>query len=144
MVNLNDNSSEIKAFILDGIAKFDRQEGDANSVGIYACPWGGWISLNFNKSKTLESTFNNCPDFEFVEFDLLEIESWGMEYGSSDPMFIDQSGNTYTHNHDDGDDALNGIFFQYLEDLIKNTRSDIPLTKILLQMLDSSYSKVVV
>jgi hypothetical protein len=144
VVNLNDTTAEVQKFILDGIEKFRQQEGTPDSIGIYGCPWSGWISLNFNINKTLESTFNNCPDFEFVEFDLLEIESWSMEYGSSSPIFVDQSGNTYTHSHDNGDDALNEIFFRYLEELIRNMKSEINISKILLQMLDSSYSKVVV
>ena len=32
-----------------------------NSIGIYCSPWSGWLTTNFNISKNIAETENNCP-----------------------------------------------------------------------------------
>ncbi|MES1182015.1 MAG: hypothetical protein ABUL44_04380, partial [Flavobacterium sp.] len=116
------------------------QNGNPNSVGIYCCPWSGWLTVNFNLRKSLENTNNNCPDFEFVEFDMLDFPEWRSEYESNDQTY--QTGNTVIQfNHERGDDELNKIFFSYLLPLVTELKGKIKC-KILLQFLDSNYSMV--
>ena len=79
MVILDNYLSEIESFVLNSIQKFTSENQQPSSIGIYCCPWAGWLTTNFNISTTLEETENNCPDFEFVEFGLLELDKWQEE-----------------------------------------------------------------
>ena len=138
MVFLDKYKDKIEGFILEAIQKFTTQHGNPNSIGIYCCPWSGWVTMNFNVIKSLEETKNNCPDFEFVEFDVLDFQEWQDEYESDSPEY--QTGNKVLHpDPDEGDEGVNKIFFSYLLSIVTNTKLK---SKILLQFLDSSYLKV--
>ena len=137
MVNLNDYKNKIKDFVLTSAKKFTSEKGNANSFGIYCCPWAGWLTTNFNVNKSIKETNNNCPDFEFVEFDILDLTEWEKEYESDAPLYkIDET--IFNFNHDMGDEKLNQIFLDYLEPLIIDIKSRTN-QQILLQFLDSKY-----
>jgi hypothetical protein len=141
MLELEPYKIQITEFITDSINRFIAENGPPSSIGIYCCPWAGWLTINFNKSKTLTQTKNNCPDFEFVEFDLLDFPEWQEEYELESPTYkIDAQ--VIVHQHDLGDAKLNELFFHFLEPLaakIKQQRKE----DILLQMLDSNFVKVI-
>jgi len=140
MVVLDDYKSKIDEFIVEAVEKFKTLHGNPNSVGIYCCPWSGWLTINFNLKKSLQETNNNCPDFEFVEFDVLDFPEWQDEYESNAPKY--QAGASITKfNHEEGDEDLNKIFFAYLLPIVTETNIRIK-HKILLQFLDSNYLKV--
>ncbi len=88
MIELDKYSNFIENFIQDSIGRFKSDnKGEPKSIGIYCCPWAGWLTTNFNIHKTLNETNNNCPDFEFVEFDFLELDGWQEEYESENPTY---------------------------------------------------------
>jgi hypothetical protein len=62
-INLDNDIKIIEDFIQNSIEKFKIENGNPNSIGIYCCPWAGWLTTNFNLDKTLKETENNCPDF---------------------------------------------------------------------------------
>lgn len=141
MINIDKNIKQIEKFIQNSIEKFKMENGNPNSIGIYCCPWAGWLTTNFNLEKTLDETQNNCPDFQFVEFDFLELPEWQEEYENTNPQF-EINGQKIEHDHDFGDEKLNEIIFSYLKPIVrdlKNQNNSI----FLLQMLDSSFVQVV-
>ncbi|MCX2745830.1 hypothetical protein OO013_18250 [Mangrovivirga sp. M17] len=136
MIDLNDNTAGIKEFVSTSIERFRSEKGNFNSIGIYCCPWSGWISINFNIEKTLTETDNNCPDFEYVEFGLLDIPEWQDEYENDNPEF--KIGDTIKiHDHDLGDENFNSLIFDYLRPITVEIKDNYK-SDFLLQMLDSN------
>jgi len=140
MINLDHYTETIKEFLQTSMVRFQSENGEPNSIGIYCCPWAGWLTTNFNVDKTLRETENNCPDFEFVEYDGLELEGWQDEYESDEPMYV-VGGRTMKHDHDSGDEELNGLVFRYLEPIAISVKAQFGID-VELQMLDSNYVKV--
>ena len=141
MINIDKDIKKIEESIQDSIEKFKIENGNPNSIGIYCCPWAGWLTTNFNLGKTLNETENNCPDFQFVEFDFLELPEWQEEYENDNPEF-EINGQTIQHNHDSGDEKLNELIFSYLTPIVKELK-DKNNSTFLLQMLDSNFVQVV-
>jgi len=140
MINIDKDIKLIEEFIQSSIEKFKMENGNPNSIGIYCCPWAGWLTTNFNLDRTLQETQNNCPDFQFVEFDYLELPEWQEEYESQNPEF-EINGRKIKYSHDFGDEKLNEIIFNYLNPIIKGLK-DKNNSIFLLQMLDSSFVQV--
>jgi hypothetical protein len=139
MINLNRNTKQIEEFIQNSIEKFQSENGIPTSIGIYCCPWAGWLTTNFNLDKKLNETEYNCPDFQFVEFDLLELSEWQEEYENEMPKF-EIGGQTIEHNHDFSDEKLNELIFNYLKPIIRRLKEK-ENSVFLLQMLDSSFAE---
>ncbi len=140
MLILDNYSEQIESFITASIAKFMSENGLPSSIGVYCCPWAGWMTTNFNLVKTAGETGYNCPDYEFVEFDYQELSNWQEEYETDSPVYK-VSGTVITHRHELGDEALNELVLSFLERIvmkIKQTQQQ----EILLQMLDSRFYKV--
>lgn len=140
MIDLDDNKKAITEFINNSITRFQTVNGLPTSIGIYCCPWSGWITTNFNIKTKLSETENNCPDFDFVEYDFMEIPEWENEYESEHPEFK-TNGLVNSHNHELGDENINEIVFNYLKPIviaIKESKN----SAFLLQMLDSNFSEV--
>jgi hypothetical protein len=140
MINLAKNVKQIEEFIQNSIETFKIENGNPTSIGIYCCPWAGWLTTNFNLEKQLKETENNCPNFEFVEFDFLELTEWKEEYENDKPVFEINSV-LIKHNHNIGDEKLNELIFSYLEPIIKRLKEKNN-SIFLLQMLDSSFVEV--
>ena len=94
MVILDQYESQIERFIQSSVERFKMEIGSPSSVGIYCCPWAGWLTSNFNLSKTLQEAYSNCPDFEFVEFDCLDLAEWQKEYETDTYVFKISDTNT--------------------------------------------------
>ena len=90
---------------------------------------------NFNIDKHLSETDNNCPDFQYVEFDILDLPEWSAEYEKEDPMY-QLNDSIIRHDHDTGDEKLNQLIFEYLKPImiVFKKKHDF---NFLLQMLDS-------
>ena len=140
MIDLDENKKGITEFINNSISRFQTEYGLPTSIGIYCCPWSGWITTNFNIKTKLTETENNCPDFDFVEYDYMEIPEWEDEYESENPEFK-TSGLVKRVNHYLGDEVFNKIIFDYLKPIvaeIKEQKDSI----FLIQMLDSNFEIV--
>ena len=140
MVLLDNYKSKIDEFILESVQIFTNQYGNPKSIGIYCCPWSGWMTINFNLKKSLQEANNNCPNFEFVEFAILDFPEWEDEYETNDPKY--QRGNTvFEFNHKDGDEKLNEIFLPYLLSIVAEIKTKIKQV-IVVQFLDRNYFNV--
>lgn len=140
MIDLDKQCSIIEKFIQVSIEKFKTDnKAVPKSIGVYCCPWAGWMTTNFNINKTLKETENNCPDFEFVEFDFLELEGWQEEYETENPTYK-TNGLLIHYQPGTGDEKLNEVIFKYMEPIIVKLRANNE-SDFLLQMLDSNFIK---
>jgi len=144
MVELKNDIDNIKQFIIAGLEKFTKDVNRPSIMGVYCCPRMGWISLNFNITHSFNQENYYCPDFEFVEFDLIEFENWQEEFDSMERIWIDDNSKTYHSNWGDGDEALNGFLFPFLKNLIVNLNKEIKLPSTVLQFLDSRFNEKII
>ena len=140
MIQFSDDQEQISQFLETSLNKFRAEQQDPASMGIYCSPQSGWLTTNFNSIQTLAEANNNCPDFEFVEFDILELPAWQEEYESEEPVFKTANAEL-TLTADMGDEDLNEFIFNFLLLFAKDlrSRSGIP---VLLQILDSKFAQV--
>lgn len=138
MVELNKNIEEIKEFLKTSIERFESENGKPKTIGIYCCPWSGWISTNFNLEITSEETGNNCPDFEIEEFDFLELNTWREEYETGTPTF---KINEQVKIIDTANESINKLIFDFLKPIVIELKENYE-TEYLLQMLDSRMVEV--
>lgn len=141
MLNLDHDLQKIEDFIQDSIQKFQTESGQPSSIGIYCCPWAGWLTTNFNLSKTLEETQNNCPDFQVVAYHFLDLPEWQEEYEKSEPIF-QINGSKIELSPRSGDEKPNGTVFDYLKPIVARIKSKNAAV-FLLQILDSRFVEVV-
>lgn len=139
MLELKNDINNIQQFIIAGLEKFTSEVNGPSVMGVYCCPWSGWISLNFNISRSLNGEDYNCLDFEFVEFDIIEFNNWQEEYDSFEGVWVDENSKIYNFNLDDGDEGLNGFFYRFLKDLLINLNKEYKLPSTVLQFLDSKF-----
>ncbi|MEM6265063.1 MAG: hypothetical protein AAGI38_21315, partial [Bacteroidota bacterium] len=91
--------------------------------------------------RVLSETENNCPDFEFVEYDFLELSKWAEEYETPNPQFkLGES--IIRHNHESGNENLNEMIFEYLKPVVVEIKKQHSFY-ILLQLLDSDNIEVI-
>lgn len=140
MIQLENETEKILQFIQNGITAFETTHGKAGSMGLYCCPWSGWLSLCFNKTRTIAETQQNCPDFEFVEFAMLDRSAWADEYESDNMSFRFENAEL-VRDETFGDEQLNRFVFNYLETLLPEIQKTFA-APVLLQMLDSGCCKV--
>ena len=140
MVKLDNSKDMIKEFIVKSTQRFSIENEHPNSIGIYCCPWSGWITTNFNINRSLSQTENNCPDFEFVEYDYLELQEWQNEYEKDKPTFKLDNELKY-HNHNLGDELFNRMIFEYLKPVVLELKDKFK-SDLLLQMLDSEIAEI--
>ena len=139
MIDLNKNIQVIENFLDSSIKRFQKENKRPNSIGIYCSPWSGWLTTNFNISKYIAETENNCPDFEYVEFDFLELSKWDDEYETDNPEY--KLNGSIIH-HDSGDESLNHLIFEYLKPIVLGIKKKHDFD-FLLQMLDSNEAEVI-
>lgn len=140
MLNLNTNKKSIEDFIQTSIDRFVKENQLPNSVGIYCCPWAGWLSTNFNAKRTIKEVENNCPDFEYVQFGCLALPKWEEEYETDNPQYK-LGDSIIQHDHDSGDESLNQLIFEYLKPIVIELKLKYDFD-FLLQMLDSDKVEV--
>lgn len=140
MVKLDNSKDMVKEFIVNSTQRFSTENEHPNSIGIYCCPWSGWITTNFNINRSLPETENNCPDFEFVEYDYLELQEWQNEYERENPAFK-SNGEIKYHNHDLGDEHFNRLIFEFLKPILSEIKQKFE-SDLLIQMLDSELAEV--
>jgi|GEM_PF-1481543 len=142
MIDIRKDISKIKAFIKSGIMDFEKSKGTPSAVGVYSCPEYGWVSLNFNKVKTIEEASSNCPDFEFVEEDLIDIPTWRIEYEMEEEVvrIINSRGREISFLIEDlGDENFNEPVFEALVEIVIELKYEFESyqNRYLVQILDS-------
>jgi len=165
MIQFTEDRPKIAKFLGSSVQKF-AQEFPGSKVcifGVYCCPWSGWISTNFESAAHMEQHLagwrasepdfiesdewgeynDNCPDFEHVEYSLLELEHWQAEYEAGGPFQVRKDGKTQRFSENDED--INRFFFTELLPIVQEVNFT-PLIKtevfrIGVQMLDSDYLK---
>lgn len=142
MINLIDQKTAIETFIVRGMENFTNEYGKPNSIGIYCSPVNGWVSLNFKGDSKLPESNPNCPDFEYVEFDLISFDSWSNEYNSDQPVWVDLDDFEYHYNEEHGDEGLNHVFFRYLKQIFWDVLKYNEMPETVIQLLDSRYNEV--
>ena len=136
MTELKNILNRIETEIENSILKFNKENGIPNILGIYCCPWAGWITTNFNLTKEV----TNCPDFEFVEFDFIELPELELEYQNELPKFkIDDEIISLDLEYL-GDEAINEIIFINLKPLALKIKATKKI-EVVLQMLDSKFGE---
>ena len=144
MIDLKDDNEKIMQFIIAGLENFSKEVREPAIMGIYCCPWSGWITLNFNISYSFSEVSYSCPDFEFVEYDFIEFKHWEEEYESLEGLWTDNNLKVYGVNRSEGDEGLNKFFFDYLKDIVVNLNEKSRLPPTLLQFLDSKFCKKII
>ena len=134
MTNLNTILIRIDSEIENSILKFIEQNGKPKTLGVYCCPWAGWLTTNFNLSKDEQ----NCPDFEFVEFDFIELPELEEEYQNDKTEFKIGDDLINLDIEELGDEAINEFMFNSLKSIATKIKENKRM-EVVLQMLDSQY-----
>ena len=142
MLKLKEFNQRIVTGIKQAISAFSQEHKEPKAIGIYSCPSSGWVSINFNKKKNISQVDSNCPDFEFVEFSLIELPEWTAEYESEEIQIKTGFLSKIKISPEDGDESFNKVIFDYLCDLCQPILLPQFSGKVLIQMLDSEYSAI--
>lgn len=140
MKNLNEDIPLIERFASNTIEKFIEAHGMPSSIGFYCCPWCSWLTINFNLDSTLGKANFNCPDFQFLDFGILDFPEWEEEYNKEYPIFMVDNIEIMC-NHYLGDENLNELIFNFLQPIVSRLK-DKYKASFLLQLLDSGLATV--
>lgn len=119
MIDLDGFKGKIEVFWVEAIRKFSYFQHDAQvtCVALYCCPYAGWLTINFDTEKDSD----NCPDFTFSAFDILQLEEWQQEYENFPILNIKINGEVKQFETEkDGDEVFNEIVFNYLKKLLQD------------------------
>lgn len=173
MINLTEFEKPIQEFIEITVSSFTQQYPVTKvaSIGLYCCPASGWISMGFDTKTHSDQNVaeykdqgpewygeddrgefcNNCPDFEFESFNMVDFPEWVEEYESGEILTvkIDDTSTKEIDVEEEGDEALNEVFISFLTKVLKESERQSVFTKINreftfrigVQMLDSEYSE---
>jgi hypothetical protein len=138
MINLNTILNRIECEIENSILKFIEENGIPKTLGIYCCPWSGWLTTNFNLSEDEQ----NCPDFEFADFNFIELPELEEEYQNDNPVFKIGDNLINLDIEALGDEAINEFIFNSLKPIATKIKENKRL-EVVLQMLDSQYVEMI-
>lgn len=139
MINLEHARKPVQALIESSLTSFAAAEPGVTwcTFALYACPWAGWISTNFDtkaNSARIDAEFGvhgtewyaedewgrfntNCPDFAFREWRLLDLPDWQAEYEAAEPIHVrDLSGQDHFIGSEN--EAINGLTFLFLRTVL--------------------------
>ena len=117
-INLKQAASPLEKALTAGIERFIAAHDRPRAVGVYAHPVGGWVSLNFNTQGNVADSGANCPDFDYVEYELLDFPNWQIAYGQEPLKLTTYRGKTKTLKNY-GDEQFNEPFFELLMDVAR-------------------------
>jgi len=138
-MNLEIFRGQIQNFISNSVSDAENKFDGINSLGIYISPLNGWISICINYSTKIEETTFNCPDFDMVEFQLLDLPEWSEEGEKEQPIFSYENNEL---NWNGEEETLNKFIFNYFVGLIIPSIIADFKKPLLVQMLDSKYLKL--
>ena len=143
-VGTREKTSRIKRWLDESLTQFDEENAQhvPTTVALYACPIYGWISLCINCGDSDLNREVNCPDFDYVEYDLISISEWQKAYESEIAEIRISNTESLFIDHEKGDEAFNEPFFKFLRALIADyfpSKHRRPVW-VGVQILDSSYA----
>lgn len=170
MINLEDAVEPLRELIGVSLKSFASEQPEIawSTFALYACPWGGWVTTSFdteeNSTQIVDQIStkgldwygedewgrfnNNCPDFRFPEWRVLNLTHWRTEYEESEPIHVrDLSGQD--HFIGDENEAINGLAFSFLQSVLGNQLKSMTERQYLpngryrvgVQLLDSAFSE---
>lgn len=146
MIDLYEYTPAVKEFIRVEVERFTKThpEVEVASGALYSSPLDCWLFLNFDSVGNAQSvlkewseegepwvgededgSFNNsCPDFDFFEFGRMDFDEWCDEIEESTILTI-RSDTVYQIDlEEDGDEAANVVFFQWLQSIVKELEAE--------------------
>lgn len=156
MIDLILIKPEIINFIIKSVNDFITKHPNVKTsvIGLYSCPWAGWITINFDTEKypdNMDTLIPNCPDFKYVDFSYTRFPDWQEQYNTNDIITLNDGSENFPVINllSDGDEALNKVFFNYYIHLMAELENDglfrliSPHEKLIIgvQLLDSQYEK---
>lgn len=142
MINLYGEKELVVKFICESINQF-AEENPAevvSTIGIYLCPWAGWMITSFNDKNSSDEFVNqckqnnsncygkdsigeycdNCPDFKFSVYTDLNCENWKEECEKHGTIKVKTEllKNVIADCELNGDEAINEVFFRFFNSLI--------------------------
>ena len=74
MIRLKDYKKRISESLDTALQRFaaEHPKERPTTSALYCCPWSGWVSLCINTGDTDQDHRDNCPDFDYCEYDLME------------------------------------------------------------------------
>lgn len=141
-LDLEEYRSNILRLIERTITEYKKLGVRAETLGIYVNPSNGWISTNIQTSWD-ENTELNCPDFDLVEFDIVNFPKWHEAYQSFEAVKITFANFESTVERGFNDDDFNKPFFIFMSQIINENRNTFDTHRIFLQFLDSQYEEII-
>lgn len=147
VLDLRKAGPRIEAFLVEGIGAFasDHPDTPVRQIGVYSCPWAGWIALCFDSAR---QDSLSCPDMAYFEEAVLDQPRWRTLYEDEDRFTVigqDSSHSIYDVD-DTGDEGLNGPVFHLLCAVARGAAFQAAATELAkgqvqigVQMLDSAY-----
>ncbi|MBT8409965.1 MAG: hypothetical protein KJN93_10100 [Alphaproteobacteria bacterium] len=147
VLDLRKAGPQIEAFLVDGIGAFasDHRGTPVRQIGIYSCPWSGWVALCFDSTR---QDSLSCPDMAYFEEAVLELPHWRTLYEDEDRFtVIGQNSSHGIYDVDEtGDEGLNEPVFHLLCAMARGQGVQAAAAElgdgqvqIGVQMLDSAY-----
>lgn len=145
MITLDDFKPKIIKFLDKGLARFAKKHSKEipTAIGLYSCPWSGWVAVCINTGDTPDQYEANCPDFKFVNFYMLDFSEWEEEYNSETPKIKVSSSKVVAPGPEEGDEGFNEPFFNLLVQIAEEyfIPGRVQAIWVGVQMLDSGLVK---
>ena len=146
MIDLYEYTPAVKEFIRVEVERFTKThpEVEVASAALYSSPLNCWLFLNFDSVENVQSflkewsekgepwvgedesgSFNNsCPDYDFFEFGRMDFDEWCDEIEEAPILTIRSDAVYQVDLEEDGDEAANVIFFQWLQSIVKELEAE--------------------
>ena len=159
MLDLQQDIVLIDEYLRASIAKFQSNVGEPTWVGIYSCPWSGWVSLHFDTSKNLDSNSQYCLGLSYSNDPELEFIAWRNTY--SPPIdtdnankekniihdryisLIDHTGNLISLDRDLGDTEFEYPFFRMFVTAANKIKHERSTCKYIVEILGGSHFEII-
>jgi hypothetical protein len=146
-LDLRDKAARIEAFLIEALMSPKATDPDAEfaQIGLYSCPWSGWISLNLSHAP---QPALNCPDMDEVEVALLELPDWALAHETHEQLKIVGLDGQVDHVDmaETGDEGFNEPIFRFLLEVagqarVRQAAKSLNGSWIGVQMLDSEFAE---
>ena len=146
MIDLYEYTPAVKEFIRVEVERFTKThpEVEVASAALYSSPLNCWLFLNCDSVENAQSflkewsekgepwvgedesgSFNNsCPDYDFFEFGRMDFDEWCDEIEEAPILTIWSDAVYQVDLEEDGDEAANVIFFQWLQSIVKELEAE--------------------
>ena len=159
MLDLRKDLVIVDKYIRTSIAQFQSNVGEPSWIGVYSCPWEGWITLNFDTSKDLDEDNQYCLGLEYVDYSSFEFTSWRNTHSQlsdqrltdkesdidrgSYVSLIDHTGILISSNSDLGITKFDNSFFRMLVAATHNIKQESSTCKYIVEILEGSQLEII-